>query len=275
LFSSCVMYWEYILFKDATLFFSRSTPNLATVIPAMDHIDAHLTTVSQNSKYSPAIRASLALGKAHLNKYYDLTDHSEVYRIAMILHPRHKLQYFHNANWDDVWITTATAIVCDEFLRAYADLPIADVVFYPADMPTKAKCRNIFDDLPSLSAPVASTLNDELQQYLECPVEDVKNASVWWVKNRAVYPRLSRMALNYLSIPATSVDVERVFSKGRLILSHVRNGLSVQSTRALVCLGAWSRMGFIKDKDVMDAARLPDVEGCEAELDSGWDDVSE
>jgi hypothetical protein len=34
-------------------------------------------------------------------------------------------------------------------------------------------------------------------------------------------------------------------------------------------------MGFIKDKDVMDAARLPDVEGCEAELDSGWDDVSE
>ena len=29
---------------------------------------------------------------------------------------------------------------------------------------------------------------------------------------------------------ATSVDVERVFSKGRLVLSHVRNGLSVQST---------------------------------------------
>ena len=26
------------IFKDATLFFSWSTPNLATVIPAMDHI---------------------------------------------------------------------------------------------------------------------------------------------------------------------------------------------------------------------------------------------
>jgi hypothetical protein len=71
------------LFKDATLFFSWSTPNLATVIPAMDHIDAHLATASQNLKFSPAIRASLALGKTHLNKYYDMTDHSEVYQIAM------------------------------------------------------------------------------------------------------------------------------------------------------------------------------------------------
>jgi hypothetical protein len=71
------------IFKDATLFFSRSTPDLATVIPAMDHIDNHLATAGQNLKYSPAIRASLALGKAHLNKYYNMTDHSEVYRIAM------------------------------------------------------------------------------------------------------------------------------------------------------------------------------------------------
>jgi hypothetical protein len=72
---------------------------------------------------------------------------------------------------------------------------------------------------------------------------------------------------------ATSVDVERVFSKGRLVLSHVRNGLSVQSTRALMCLGAWSKMGLVRDKDVMEAARLPDVNGSEAELDSYWDNV--
>ena len=133
------------LFKDATLFFSRGTPNLATVIPAMDHIDTHLATASRNMEYSPAIRASLALGKTHLNKYYDLTDHSEVYRIAMseynqfsliiyllqfcrtVLHPRHKLQYFRDANWDEEWIATATGIVRDEFTRAYADLATNDV----------------------------------------------------------------------------------------------------------------------------------------------------
>ena len=72
---------------------------------------------------------------------------------------------------------------------------------------------------------------------------------------------------------ATSVDVERVFSKGRLVLSHVRNGLSVQSTRALMCLGAWSKMGLVKDKDLIEAGKLPDVDGDESELDSDWDDI--
>jgi len=80
-------------FKDTTFFFSHSTLNLATVIPTMDHIYTHLATViptmdhiythlataSQDLKYLPAIHASLVLGKAHLNKYYNMTDHSEVY----------------------------------------------------------------------------------------------------------------------------------------------------------------------------------------------------
>lgn len=71
------------IFKDGTLFFSRSTPSLATVIPAMDHIDEALTTQSLNKKYEPSIRAALGLAKKTLNRYYNMTDHSEVYRIAM------------------------------------------------------------------------------------------------------------------------------------------------------------------------------------------------
>ena len=33
-------------------------------------------------------------------------------------------------------------------------------------------------------------------------------------------------------------------------------------------------MGLVKDKDVMEAARPPDVNRSKAELGSGWDDVS-
>lgn len=40
------------VFKDATIFFSRSSPNLATVIPAMDYIDEVLTTQSLNEAKS-------------------------------------------------------------------------------------------------------------------------------------------------------------------------------------------------------------------------------
>ena len=65
--------------EDATC----SIPNLAAVIPAMDLIDEKLTTYSLNCKYSPAIHAAIGLAKRTLNRYYQLTDSSEVYRIAM------------------------------------------------------------------------------------------------------------------------------------------------------------------------------------------------
>jgi len=71
------------IFKDATLFFSCGMPNIATVIPAMDHIDEHLATAALSSTYPLAIKAALAIGKRTLNRYYDKTDHSEVFRIAM------------------------------------------------------------------------------------------------------------------------------------------------------------------------------------------------
>ncbi|KIM51312.1 hypothetical protein SCLCIDRAFT_94885, partial [Scleroderma citrinum Foug A] len=97
--------------KDATLFFSCSTPNLSTVIPAMDHIDQELMTYSRDKKYLPSIRSGVSLAKETLNHYYSHTDTSEVYRIAMVLHPRHKLSYFKTACWPDEWINTAEDLV--------------------------------------------------------------------------------------------------------------------------------------------------------------------
>ena len=49
---------------------------------------------------------------------------------------------------------------------------------------------------------------------------------------------------------ATSVDVEHLFSKGCILLPHLRNRLSAQLTHALLCLGSWSRLGLVKDKDI-------------------------
>lgn len=66
------------------MFFSRGgTPNIASVIPAMDHLDEHLASAAISHKYDPAIRAAVAIGKKTLNRYYDWTDQSELYRIAM------------------------------------------------------------------------------------------------------------------------------------------------------------------------------------------------
>ncbi|KDR79625.1 hypothetical protein GALMADRAFT_63618, partial [Galerina marginata CBS 339.88] len=76
---------------------------------------------------------------------------------------------------------------------------------------------------------------------------------------------------------ATSVDVEHMFSKGQILLSHVRNRLSVQSTRALMCLGAWSLIGYIKDSDVKAVTVLPDLKDSEEEepLADDWDLITQ
>ncbi|KAF8234928.1 hypothetical protein L208DRAFT_1259426, partial [Tricholoma matsutake] len=52
---------------------------LATVIPAMDFINNKLTAHAHDRILLPAIKASLELGKKTLNRYYSLTDLSEVY----------------------------------------------------------------------------------------------------------------------------------------------------------------------------------------------------
>ncbi len=99
------------------------------------------------------------------------------------------------------------------------------------------------------------------------------------------------MAIDYLSIPgklfvltsmslplipillATSVEVEWTFSQGRLLLSHVHSQLSVQSMCALLCLGVWSSMGYVKDDDIKAAAVLPEVDGEEEDLADDWESI--
>ncbi|THH16129.1 hypothetical protein EW146_g4452 [Bondarzewia mesenterica] len=155
------------ILKDATMFFSRSTPNLATVIPAMDHIDHELATnILRSEEYTPAI----------------------------FLHPRHKTSYFTGANWEPKWIEAVKGIVCTEFNRSYAvhvssedeDDPLETQVddVYKSLMQilfcAQTSSKNIFDNLPALSAPKRSELRDELDSYLGTNPEAVTDALKWW-----------------------------------------------------------------------------------------------
>ena len=91
-------------------------------------------------------------------------------------------------------------------------------------------------------------------------------------------PHKIQFRANLIYTTATSVAVERVFSRGRLLLSHVHNCLSAQTTRALLCLSKWSCLGLVKDADVNKVAVLPDVEedgdsDGDIEMEDGWDAI--
>ncbi|KAH9908827.1 uncharacterized protein B0H18DRAFT_830128, partial [Fomitopsis serialis] len=79
--------------------FGEEAPTLTDVIPSMDEIDEQLATDTTDTTLDPAIRVAVGCAKRTINHYYDKTDESAAYRIAMILDPRYKLQYFTEHGW--------------------------------------------------------------------------------------------------------------------------------------------------------------------------------
>jgi len=63
-----------------------------------------------------------------------------------------------------------------------------------------SKKPNMFDTLlkPSTSS---SNMCDEIDRYLTTDTEEADDVLAWWWERRSMYPSLSRMALDYLSIP--------------------------------------------------------------------------
>ncbi|KAG1889594.1 uncharacterized protein F5891DRAFT_965506, partial [Suillus fuscotomentosus] len=102
--------------------FLVSTPNLTTVIPAMDHINRMLISYSYNKKYLPSIRSAVWLAKNTLKHYYQLTDRSQTYHISTVLHPQHKLAYFKAVQWEDGWIKITEQVVRKEFEDSYSSI---------------------------------------------------------------------------------------------------------------------------------------------------------
>lgn len=78
----------------------------------------------------------------------------------------------------------------------------------------------------------------------------------YWTSELAHRPRVARMALDYLTAPgqyslqifyldllihftASSVDAERAFSGGRLMINHLQHQMSSRTFQAQMAVGSW------------------------------------
>lgn len=97
----------------------------------------------------------------------------------------------------------------------------------------------------------SSSSMDALEEFLSAPcVSDIDDPLTHWngvytatknLEKRA----LARMALDFLSAPAASTDVERAFSRGGLTVSKRRHSLNDESTQAATVLSSWAMVGGI------------------------------
>lgn len=61
----------------------------------------------------------------------------------------------------------------------------------------------------------------------------------WWRQNGSRFPVLSRMAQDYLAIPATAVPSESIFSCSGRVLDDYRSSMTPNTLRTVMCLENW------------------------------------
>ena len=80
----------------------------------------------------------------------------------------------------------------------------------------------------------------------------------YWVELRDCYPNLSKLALDVLSIPASSCECERMFSELGDLLEPRRWAIQPQLLAAIQCVRRWRKDGF--GGDVAAKASITDNE---------------
>jgi hypothetical protein len=191
--------------------------------------------------------------------YYEVTDQSPAYAAAIVLDPRQKKPYL-DQEWGSVWASHSMVRVKRLYHTEYEKLPL------PSPPPSgealsevssnrrrrrKPKYQRIDEQLEDTRKwPIPSLVQNELDAYLTDRREtDLSIVPFkYWMRPsvKAQYPKLSRMAIDLLSIPAMSAEPERIFSLAGVTLSPRRNRLTEDALEAVTCLANWGRNSLIR-----------------------------
>ena len=91
------------------------------------------------------------------------------------------------------------------------------------------------DTGPPPASPDKEIANKEVDQYLKRIIskttkeESFENPLIFWLKNESLFPHLSQVALQILTIPSASADVERLFSLAGNMLGLKRLSMTTKN----------------------------------------------
>ncbi|KAH7464988.1 hypothetical protein FOMA001_g17110 [Fusarium oxysporum f. sp. matthiolae] len=226
------------------------------------------------------LAVNINLGWLKLNEYYEHLNDSPLIYGAAVLHPAYRWALF-----DDLWGRRRRKTVMDYQSegdgpgslgeREYRDLEVDDPeIELPANKRLKTS-RNKFTawrtkkrgltagGISVTESPIQSPAQsprssvggldlDEYEQW-QRDIEDA-DASVtdpyeYWHIRRLKYPRLSRMALDLLTVPPMSAECERLFSTTGRMVTKSRNRLDASTIGLCQTLRSWLRAGLIGSLD--------------------------
>ncbi|KAF7799642.1 hypothetical protein EIP86_010882, partial [Pleurotus ostreatoroseus] len=120
-----------------------------------------------------------------------------------------------------------------------------------------------------------STTNDPIGDYLKTDIVACDDVIGYWSSLVGRHP-LAQMALDFLSAPAASVDIERAFSKGGLTVTKRCHALSDESVCAATILGSWSSVeGLIPEADLIERFKNKNKRMRASQIVNVFEDVEE
>jgi len=175
-----------------------------------------------------------------LIKYYDKTNW--IYCVVLLLDPRHKLETFNLTNWGKELLCQSLEKFKEIYKESYFESSSNESESSNLNNATFNSDSNLID-INSLYENNSDNnkWHKEIDEYLNSKrTNKDEDILEWWSKHTHIFPCLSKMARDFLSICATSVPSERLFSTAGLIITKRRNRLCEESARSLLCLNSWA-----------------------------------
>jgi len=216
-------------FRDETLRLEghRTQGSLFDIYPSLELLWRHLIATQSSLKGQlPFLDISFQLAVDKMSKYYSLSSLSPIICASVILNPNMDNFFEDQDNgWGlrPEWGMKAKRLVQELWESSYKHLSL-----HTASIPSPSSPKRT-QDPESISNSTSSNVRsfkkaklttqvhiDELTRYqlwVESNEHTVEQPILWWLKSRKLYPRLSILALDALSVPAMSAECERVFSR--------------------------------------------------------------
>jgi hAT family protein len=215
-----------------------------------------------------------------LKKYYRLSNAVPAYTSAVLLDPSKRKQYM-TKTWEPGELRQAIGRAQGVWETAYKDLSVpSESQLEPPQNPRRhGKERDLspFDKIQAeLSVKSDPVIDNDFLSFINATTTRLNNMKPiqWWCQEeqRTRYPRLHRMALDFLSIPPMSDAPERTFSCGRRTIPWTRAKLKARSVEMVESLSNWISQGLVPSDQGMEEC----VEAfCDTEIDSNSSEEDE
>jgi hypothetical protein len=193
--------------------------------------------------FSQYFLTCINLGWKKLNKYYELSDSSPAYCLAVFLHPSHKMAWFEK-NWGDRhdWVKAVNQTISTAWSECKRRWP--NEVQSPR-LPLGGRLQEELDEFERFMEPEEEPEMDDLTRWRHEPCVRTKEPLQWWRDNHHRFPVLRHLAFELFACPASSAADERTFSIAGNVLNEDRHNTQEVLAEAYQGLRSWFAEGLI------------------------------